>query len=268
MTPSSLFLEKQVASFLEELAKETDAVRQSSMFKEYLDTMARFWHYSYHNQILIFLQNKSASRVAGFATWNKLGRYIKKGSKAIKILAPFTKKIKKKEGEEEKEGSFTYFVPVSVFDVSQTDGKTLPKLDIEVTGEKQKWLLDKLLEFCQTKSIKVEFKPLGINGLYGYSQGGKIAIGSNQSINMQANTLIHEIAHELTHYSDKGGKFSKQEKEIQAEATTYAVTKALGLENKSSVYLALYTSDKEKIMNSVEIISNATKQILEKLEAI
>lgn len=268
MTTNSSFLEKQVASFLEDLAKETDTVRQSDMFKGYLDTMACFWRYSYHNQILIYLQNKGSSRVAGFATWNKLGRYIKKGSKAIKILAPFTKKIIKKEDNQEKLCSFTYFVPVSVFDVSQTTGKDLPKLDIEVQGDNQKWLLDRLLAFCQSKNILVEFKELGVNGLYGYSQGGKIAIGSNQSINMQANTLIHEIAHELTHYSEEGHKFTKQEKEIQAEATTYAVTKALGLENKSSTYLALYTNDKEKIIESIEIILNATKQILEKLEAI
>ena len=261
MTPLS-FLEKQVAGFIEDLAKETDAVRQSSMFKEYLDTMSRFWHYSYHNQILIHLQNKNASRVAGFATWNKLGRFIKKGSKAIKILAPFTKKVVKKEGDEEKEFSFTYFVPVNVFDVSQTDGKDVPKLDIEVAGDNQKWLLEKLLAFCESKSIKVEFKPLGINGLYGYSQGGKIAIDSNQSINMQANTLIHEISHELLHYSLEGKQFSKQEKETQAEAAAYVVCRALGFENKSSNYIAFYSTTKNRILENIETISLAARELL------
>ncbi len=261
MTPLS-FLEKRVVGFIEDLAKETDAVRQSSMFKEYLDTMARFWHYSYHNQILIYLQNKNASRVAGFATWNKLGRYIKKDSKAIKILAPFTKKVIKKEGDEEKECSFTYFVPVNVFDISQTDGKDVPKLDIEVAGDNQKWLLDKLLEFCKSKDIKVEFKPLGINGLYGYSQGGKIVIDENPSVNMQANTLIHEIAHELLHYSPEGKQFFKQEKETQAEAIAYVVCRAFGFENKSPNYIAFYSTTKNRVLENIETISAVAREIL------
>ena len=80
---------------------------------------------------------------------------------------------------------------------------------------------------------------------------------------MEVNTLIHEIAHELTHYSEEGKKFSKQEKEIQAEATTYTVTKALELDNKSPKYLALYTADKDKILESLEVISSTARQLLE-----
>jgi len=149
-----------------------------------------------------------------------------------------------------------------VFDVSQTKGKELPKIDVEIKGNDSKPLLNKLLAYCKEQKISVEFKELGINGLYGYSQGGKIVIDSNQSDNTKVNTLIHEIAHELTHYSVEGKKFSKTEKEIQAEATVYVVSKILGFENKSPNYLALYTSDKEKILENFEIISTNTKQIL------
>ncbi len=257
-------LDKMVETYVSQLAEETDAVRKSTFFREYLDTMAKFWHYSYHNQILIHVQKKDASRVAGFRKWNDLGRFVKAGSKAIKILAPSTKKIKEKDTltGEEKEVSRTYFFPVNVFDVAQTEGKDLPEINIEIDGDDHKELLDKLLAFCASRNIKVEFKELGINGLYGYSQGGKIAIDSKQAVNMQVNTLVHEIAHELTHYSGEGKKFSKEEKEIQAEATTYVVTKALGLENKSSNYLSIYTGDKNKILASLETISENAKQLL------
>ena len=98
--------------------------------------------------------------------------------------------------------------------------------------------------------------------MYGYSTGGKIVVDSTQNTNTRINTLIHEIAHELTHYSTEGKKFSKQEKEIQAEATNYVITKALGIENKSSVYLALYAQDKNKILENLEIISKTSKKIL------
>jgi len=252
-------IEKMADDYVRQLAEETDEYRKSACFKEYLDTMARFWHYSYRNQLLIHVQNRNATRVAGFRKWNELGRKVNAGEKAIKILAPFTKKVQKKDLQEETQ---TYFCPVNVFDVSQTNGKELPKIDIEIKGDDYKPFLNKLLAYCKQQKIEVEFKELGINGLYGYSKGGKIAIDSKQNTNTQVNTLIHEIAHELTHYSFEGKKFSKQEKEIQAEATVYVVSKIMGFENKSPNYLALYTNDKEKILENFEIISKNTKQIL------
>ena len=260
-------LEKKVEEYIRQLAEETDAVRQSEWFKEYLDTMAKFWRYSYHNQLLIHIQKRDASRVAGFRTWNEMGRYIKAGQKAIKILAPFTKKTVKKDEEtgEEKETEFTYFCPVSVFDVSQTEGRELPKLDIDIDGNSHEKLLQKLVEFCKSRQIEVEFKPLGINGLYGYSQGGKIVIGTNQSVNMQVNTLVHEIAHELIHYSLKGKLFSKQEREIQAESVAYVVCQSLGLEAKSPLYLVSYRAESAKILENLGIVCATVKSILSSL---
>jgi len=257
-------LEKKVEEYVRQLAEETDAVRQSAWFKEYLDTMAKFWRYSYHNQLLIHIQKRDATRVAGFRTWNEMGRYIKAGQKAIKILAPFTKKIVKKDEEtgEEKQIEFTYFCPVNVFDVCQTEGRELPKLDINISGNSHEQLLQKLVEFCKNQKIEVEFKPLGINGLYGYSQGGKIVIGTNQSINMQVNTLVHEIAHELIHYSTEGKQFSTEEREIQAESVAYVVCKTVGLEVKSSAYISLYAKSGNDIFGTLKQISDAVRAVL------
>lgn len=257
-------LDKKIEEYVSQLADETDEFKKSAFFKEYLDTMAKFWRYSYRNQLLIHIQNNNASHVAGFRKWNELGRKVLKGSKAIKILAPFTKKITEKDTftGEEKEVSRTYFWPVNVFDVSQTDGKELPKLGLEVNGDSHKETMNKLLDFCKTKSIEVEFKELGINGLYGYSKGGKIVVGTNQNTNTKVTTLIHEIAHELTHYSDEGKKYSKQEKELQAESTVYVISKILDFESKSPNYLALYANDKKKILENLETISNTVKTIL------
>ncbi len=257
-------LEKMIEGFVQDLSQETDALRKSQFFRAYLDCMAKFWRYSYRNQLLIFTQKSDAARIAGFKTWNELGRKVKKGEKAIKILAPFTKKIMKKDVKtgEEKEVKFTFFSPVNVFDISQTIGNQLPEIECTIQGSNQEWLLKKLLAFCKIQKIKTQFKKLGINGLFGYNANGKIFIDSTQSINTQSNTLIHEIAHELTHYTLEGKKFSKQEKEIQAEATTYAVTKALGLENKSAEYLAFHIYDKNKILENLKTISATTKKIL------
>ncbi|MFH0955310.1 MAG: ArdC-like ssDNA-binding domain-containing protein [Candidatus Micrarchaeota archaeon] len=260
-------LEKKVEEYIKQLAEETGAVQQSAWFKEYLDTMAKFWRYSLNNQILIHIQKRDATRVAGFRTWNETGRRIKAGQKAIKILAPFTKKVVQKDVQtgEEKEVEFTYFCPVSVFDVSQTEGRDLPRLDIDIEGNSHQALLEKLVEFCKTRQIEVEFKPLGINGLYGYSQGGKIVVGTNQSPNMQVNTLVHEIAHELMHSESTGQQFTKNEQEIQAESVAYVVCKVFGLETKSSMYITLYENDSDKIQEQLKEIAEVTKVILKHL---
>ena len=73
---------------IEQLANETDAARQSELFRDYLRTSAAFWDYSWHNQMLIWRQKPDASFVGGFNTWHKCGRFVRKGEKGISILAP------------------------------------------------------------------------------------------------------------------------------------------------------------------------------------
>jgi len=178
---------------------------------------------------------------------------VKQGSKALRILAPFT-------GLDEEDKAYTYFMPVNVFDVSQTEGEELPSLDVRLDGEDQKELFDSLLEFCSVKNIKVDFKDFGVNGLYGYSQGGSVKISSRDSLNTQVNTLVHEIAHELLHHPCD---LTKLQKEIQAEGTAYVVCKHFGLETKSFTYLALYEADADQILENFEAIATASKSIIE-----
>ena len=156
-----------------------------------------------------------------------------------------------------------YFIPVPVFDLSQTEGQPLPEVEISMEGDNYKGFLDNLLAFCESKKIKVNFRNLGINGLYGYSKGGQIAITNTESINTQVNTMIHEVAHELLHKTNPMGR---QRKEIQAEGVAYVVTRHFGMENKSFNYLALYHANYKKIMENMKAISRAAKEIIEFLE--
>ncbi len=277
-------MEEMIKNYVKQLAEETDAVKQSAEFKAYLDAAARFWRYSFHNQVLIHVQCPEASRVAGFRAWNALSRRIIAGSRAIKILAPSLKKVKEEpenaiesdemlglcdekpaSNDDECREAFVIkgFVPVNVFDVSQTCGKDLPKIDVELAGDDKKTMLEKLMVFCQHQGIAVESKPLAVNGLMGYSQGGKIVLDSGQSVNSQVNTLAHEIAHELLHHGPEAKvKFSKEERELQAESVAYVVCRAVGLEPKSASYLAVYSADKERVFANLETISRTVKKIL------
>ena len=253
----------EITLYLKELASETDKVKQSEFFRHYLDTMSRFWKYSYHNQLLIFRQMPKATRVAGFRKWQELKRRVKKGSKSIRILAPYIKRIIEADPKtgEEKERKITYFCPVSVFDQSQTEGQPLPEIDICIDGDNYAEFLRHLLDFCGSRNIKVDFRNLGINDLYGYSLGGQIAIADTKSINTQVNTLIHEVAHEILSHKDQ--QIGRQEKEIQAEGVAYVVTKHFGMENKSFNYLALYDADYRRIMENLKAISEASRDIIE-----
>lgn len=266
MNNKSNELMKEIETRLETLASETDAVKKSEFFRKYLDVMSKFWKYSYHNQLLIYFTMPNARKVAGFRKWQELNRIVKKGSKAIKILAPYRKKVTESNSgrEEEEEKVITLFFPVNVFDISQTEGEPLPEIDIAVKGDNYKEFLEKLVRLCEEEHIKVSFKNLGINGLYGYSSGGKIAITNTETINTQVNTIIHEIAHEFLH-KDKGIS-GRQAKEIQAEGTAYVVTRHFGMENKSYNYLALYHADYKKIMDNFKAVAEASKKIIDFLE--
>jgi hypothetical protein len=95
-------LNANIRSTIEQLANETDAARQSELFRNYLKTSAAFWNYSWHNQMLIYRQRADASYVAGYNTWLKCGRYVRKGEKGIAILAPmfFKDKTRAQDGSE------------------------------------------------------------------------------------------------------------------------------------------------------------------------
>ncbi|MFH0970726.1 MAG: ImmA/IrrE family metallo-endopeptidase [Candidatus Diapherotrites archaeon] len=257
-------LAQLVQNGLNRLVSETDSFRQSALYQSYLDAMAAFWSYSFRNQMLIRLQCPISSRVAGFRAWNRLGRRILLGSKGIKILAPYSRKSVRLDAltGEESEIDFTAFFPVTVFDVSQTYGKELPRLDIDLQGNSHEWMVSRLSAFCESHHIHLETKNIGVNGLYGYSQGGTIVLSANQTPNMTVNTLVHEIAHELLHHFPEAKMFSNTEQEIQAEGTAYVVCQALGLRTKSPQYLASYSKETKQLIEQLNIISGTAKEIL------
>ncbi|MDI6737995.1 MAG: ImmA/IrrE family metallo-endopeptidase [Nanoarchaeota archaeon] len=249
---------KEVEQALKQLASETEEAKKSDFFKDYLNIMSRFWDYSPYNQLLIYLQMPSALRVAGFYKWKQLGRNVMKGSKAIRILAP----AKSRKIKEDKEEKITYFRPVSVFDISQTEGKPLPDIDIEAEGQTE-GIIENLLHFCQEQNFNVTFEELR-EGLHGYTSNNSIAINKNKSNNTQISALLHEIAHALLH---KNSSLSKEQKEIQAEAVAYVAARHFNIETKSFNYLALHDANHDKIMENLKVITETARLILKGINA-
>ena len=259
---------------IEQLANETDKARQSELFKAHLKASAAFWNYSWGNQILIHRQRPDASYVAGFNTWLKVGRYVRRGEKGIAILAPmFFRDKTRAENGSESESKRIWFRVVYVFDISQTDGTPLPELPTKSVGERGEDMLARLLRFAESRSISVKFvERCSLNGAAGTSCGKQIEIATaDADIPTQAATLAHEIAHSLLHWDADGHKITtregkqidKQQRELEAEATAYVVCSYFGIQSPSDFYLASYAVTPAMLLEAVETIATTVKTILQ-----
>jgi hypothetical protein len=226
--------------------------------------MSLFHDYSLNNQLLIVLQCPHASKVMGLRQWNRLNRYVKKGEKGIRVLAPLVKKRLDAETQLEK-GMLVGFKPVAVFDISQTDGEPLPRLETLVGGDDYAPHVDALKGYCAQQAIAVEGAALS-EGHYGTSHGGRITLEQTLQPNDAFQVLVHEVAHEALHKSQQAKQQPKELKELQAESISYVVCRYFGLETKAANYLALYHADSKQIVENLEIIRKMSKELIQYLE--
>jgi antirestriction protein ArdC len=262
-----------IRSTIEQLANETDAARQSELFRNYLKTSAAYWDYSWHNQMLIWRQKPDATFVGGFNTWLKCGRFVRKGEKGVAILAPMFFKDKKQAADgSDEETRRIWFKVVYVFDISQTDGTALPELPTKSIGERGQDMLNRLLRFAESRGITVRFvEKCKLNGAAGTSRGTEIEIRTTETdVTTQAAALAHEVAHSLLHWTTDGKKITcrdgkeidKQQRELEAEATAYTVCSYFGIQSPSEFYLAAYQVRPAMLLEAVETIATTVKTIL------
>lgn len=256
-----------------------DALFNSKQYTDYLNMEAKFHNYSVNNIILIALQCPEASRVAGFGAWKKnFNRNVKKGEKAIQILAPVVHKreVKKPEsetdsGEEEtKEVKWITYRRVNVFDVSQTEGDPLPELGVnELKGNVKEY--KRFLEALQQESpVLVSYEDVdgGAKGYFSKAEK-KIVVQKGMSEAQTIKTLIHEITHAKLH-SEKNEKSSRT-KEVEAESVAYIVGQRYGIDTSdySFGYIAGWSSgkDRKELKNSLNTICATAAEIIDALDA-
>ncbi len=259
---------------LQELAQALQNGKSESLLK-YLDFCARFHRYSFGNCILIAFQKPDATHVAGFQRWKELGRFVKKGETGIGILAPLMMRGKKKddkanEGEEPENRqarNLKGFKVVHIFDISQTEGQDVPQFDMTVEGDPGE-SLSRLEEIVQAKNIELAYSE-HLSGAYGVSEGGKITILSNLSKAESFAVLAHELAHELLHRGDRRSQTTKSMREVEAEAVSYIVCRAVGIPSstRSSDYIQLWNGDLKVLSQSLELIREVAAGIITELEA-
>jgi antirestriction protein ArdC len=238
--------------------------------------MAKFHYYSFGNVLLIAMQKRNATRVAGMYAWNQLGRRVRRGEKGIMIFAPMVSRKRKKEADVQNQehanvkesttdrntdGKLVGFRPVYVWDVSQTEGAELPKLE-EVQGDPAEQL-PRLIEFVRSQNIKFEYSD-NIAPARGLSYGGLIRLLPNMTPAEQFSTLVHELAHEMIHKAERRTLITKTVKETEAESVAFVVSKAIGLEagSSSADYIRLYHGNAALLQESLEVVQRTAAVIL------
>ena len=260
---------------------------ESDRYKSYLQTMSRFHSYSLNNIMLIHLQMPGATHVAGFNRWkDQFGRHVKKGAKAIQIIAPtpFKKKVEEvkldpdtnapmldKDGNaimEEKEIKIPMFKVVSVFDVSQTEGKPLPELASDLSGNVKQY--DVFVEALRrSASVPIDFKPISADtdGFFSLSDQS-ITIREGMSEVQTISAIVHEIAHSKLHNltAESEEKKDRRTEEVEAESISYAVCQYYGIETgaNSFGYLATWSKSKElkELKESLETINKTSSELI------
>ncbi len=244
---------------------------KSETLTAYLAAMARFHSYSFGNILAIARQRPTATRVAGFQAWKEFGRFVKKGEKGIQILAPMVGHRRSKD-DAEPTGSaddspkpqpvLIGFRAVYVFDVAQTEGADLPEFELNITGEVGAYR-DRLIDFLAQQNIALEYSE-NIAPALGVSYGGKIAILPGQSKAEEFVTLVHEVAHELLHKTERRTMTTATVRETEAEAVAFIVGQAIGLEmgKASSDYIQMYAGNAALLAESLEVVQRTSAVIL------
>ena len=269
----------------------------SDRYKEYLRVMSKFHNYSFNNTLLIAMQKPDASLVAGFQSWkNNFKRNVVKGEKGIKILAPSPFKIKQemekidpatqkpvigadgKPVKEEKEITIPAFKVVSVFDVSQTEGKELPDIAVDMLTGDVECFKDVFAALEKTSPVPIGFEKIeGNSHGYYHLEEKRIAIDEGMSELQTIKTAIHEIAHAKLHDIDpnapkeeRAGRPDRRTREVQAESVAYAVCQHYGLDTSdySFGYVAGWSSGREldELKSSLETIRSTAAEIINSID--
>ena len=287
----------------EKLKEITDRLEQgitelfdSERYKEYLKVMSKFHNYSFRNTVLIAMQKPDASLLAGFSAWkNNFERNVMRGQKGIKIIAPSPYKIKQemqkidphtqkpiigKDGKpvtEEKEITIPAYKVVSVFDVSQTEGKELPDIAVdELTGDVDRYK-DFFAALEKTSPVPIAFENIegGSHGYY-HLEDKRIAINEGMSELQTLKTAIHEIAHAKLHDidlnapKDEQPRVDRRTREVEAESVAYTVCQHYGLDTSdySFGYVAGWSSGREldELKSSLETIRSTAAEIINSID--
>jgi len=257
----------------ERLATAVAKMADSDQFASWLRARASFHSYSFNNVLLIAAQRPDASRVAGYRAWQKLSRQVKRGERAIRILAPCRVKCREIESATGTESAFRVvgFKWASVFDVSQTEGEPIPELEYRsLEGAAPVGMLDLLERSASDAGLRIEYRMPEIVGAHGYLQRSQslIVIDPDQSPAMRAKVLAHELGHAFDPWlieNPDAYSAHRGDCESVAEATAFVLCSVYGIDAGPSAvgYIAAWLDgNASRVRELAERIDTAVAAIL------
>lgn len=287
---------QEITDKLEEGLKE---LFESEKYKTYLTTMSKFHNYSFNNTLLIAMQKPEATLVAGYKAWQKnFERHVNKGEKAIRILAPAPYKIKEERdkldpvtGEmmfdengmpqkEQVEVTIPAFRAVSVFDVSQTDGKPIPELEAQELLSTVEGYEDFVQALMNVAPVPIGFEDIpGDSKGYFHTEEKRIAVQENMSESQTLKTMVHEVAHSMLHNKEinrddlmEAPAKDRNTKEVEAESVAYTVCQHFGIDTSdySFGYIVGWSSGKDmkELKSSLDIIRKTSSELITGIEGV
>lgn len=283
---------KEITDKLEAGLKE---LFESEKYKSYLSTMSKFHNYSFNNTLLIAMQKPEATLVAGYQAWQKnFERHVNKGEKAIRILAPAPYKIKEERdkldpvtGEmmfdengmpqkEETEVTIPAFRAVSVFDVSQTDGKPIPELEVNELLSTVEGYEDFVQALMNISPVPIAFEDIpGDSKGYFSTAEKRIAVQENMSESQTLKTMVHEVAHSMLHDKEVNQSMDipakdRNTKEVEAESVAFTVCQHFGIDTSdySFGYIAGWSSGRnmKEMKSSLDTIRKTASELITGIE--
>ncbi len=272
---------EQMQKILEQLEDGVSKVFTSENYIRFLNMLSQFHSYSVNNCILILSQCPTATRVASFVTWKKLGCKVQKGSKGIKVLVPIPYKYQKEQKRVDENGDFVeetveatalYFKIGYVFDRSQVDGDLpSPCQELQDNSDLIHRAVTRIIDQNDDIGYDDTLVPNVANG-YCRLENGEIRIRPQMSDLQTLKTIIHEKAHQLLHASDSKRKYTREEAEVQAESCAYVVLQhfqsSTGVQLESSSYsfpyIATWASGRElkELTSSLEAIKKTSEELV------
>ena len=272
----------KIKAALERIDQGLATINTDEDWISFLRFQSLFYQYSFGNTIMIFLQNPEATYVMGYKAWNKLGRYVRKGSKGLAILAPCIKKVEvfkepdnkseyhDQEGEKETKRVLSGFRIAYVFDIADTDGsdEMLPVLVKGLSGntETEREIFIRLMEVIEKEFVVQEVTGTASKGSYNL-ETGIITVRSDLEYLQRIKTLLHETAHAYDFQMNPDKDIPRNRRELIAESVAFVVSMRLGLDTSaySMSYIQSWLKDKEELKAIADTVQKVSYKIISML---
>lgn len=274
--------QEKIKEALDRIDQGLATINTDKDWLQFLCFQAQFYNYSFGNAMLIFSQNPNAIYVKGYKAWNQLGRYVKKGSKGLAILAPCIRKVEvfkepenknlyhDEEAEKEIRKVVSGFRIAYVYDIADTDGddSMLPVLVTGLAGnsDEEKLIYERLYDYISKKHIVQEVTGTASKGSFNL-ETKVISVRSDMDYLQKAKTILHEYSHLIDFEMNPDENISRNRRELVAESCAFVVSARLGLDTSrySMSYIQSWLKDKDELKLIADTVQKISYRIITEL---